>query len=68
MKLKLYTEFVRPFPDSEGEWTLLSTGETARAVEMKDICDQPIFAVFIGEDGPFFSTDMENEVFEKINP
>ena len=63
---KLYTESVRPFPDSEGEWNLKSTGETARVVEMEDIQGDPLFAVFIGKEGPLFSIDMENEVFEKI--
>jgi hypothetical protein len=63
---KLFTEFVRPFPNSEGDWKLESTGETARAVEMRDIYDEPLFAVFIGNGGPFFSIDLENEIFEKI--
>ena len=56
----------RSFPNVEGEWKLVSTGEIAKAIEQKDIYDEPIFAIFIGEEGPFYSIDMENETFEKI--
>ncbi|NDE91741.1 MAG: hypothetical protein EB059_11540 [Alphaproteobacteria bacterium] len=54
------------FPDSEGLWKLVSTGEIAKAVEQEDIQGYPIFAIFIDEEGPFYSIDMENETFEKI--
>ena len=56
----------RSFPDCEGLWKLVSTGETVKAIEQKDIYDDPLFAIFIGEEGPFYSIDMENETFEKI--
>jgi hypothetical protein len=56
----------RSFPNVEGKWKLVSTGETVNAIEQKDIYDDPIFAIFIGEEGPFYSIDMENETFEKL--
>ena len=56
----------RSFPDCEGLWKLVSTGETVKAIEQKDIYDDPIFAIFIGEEGPLYSIDMENETFEKL--
>lgn len=60
-----YTEFIRPFPDEEGLWTLVRTGETARCVEQKDIQGDPIFAIWFDKEGPFYSVDMEGEAFEK---
>ena len=56
----------RSFPNVEGEWKLVSTGEIVNAIEQKDIYDEPLFAIFIGEEGPFYSIDMENETFEKL--
>lgn len=60
-----YTEFVRPFPDEEGLWTLVRTGETARCIEQQDIQGDPIFAISIDKEGPFYDIDMEGEAFEK---
>lgn len=56
----------RSFPNVEGKWKLVSTGEIVNAIEQADIYDEPIFAIFIGEEGPFYSIDMENETFEKL--
>lgn len=56
----------RSFPNAEGLWKLVSTGETVNAIEQTDIYDDPIFTIFIGEEGPLYSIDMENETFEKL--
>lgn len=60
-----YTESVRPFPDEEGLWTLIRTGETARCMEQEDFQGDPIFAIWFDKEGPFYSVDMEKEAFEK---
>jgi hypothetical protein len=64
---KLHTEYVRSFPNAEGQWKLVSTGETCTATETTDIEDCPMFTVMIGEEGPFFSIDLENEIFVKLD-
>ena len=42
---KLNTENVRSFPNAEGQWKLVSTGEIVNAIEQEDIQGYPIMAV-----------------------
>jgi hypothetical protein len=64
---KLYTEFVRRFPNSEGQWKLVSTGETCTATETTDIEDCPMFTIMIDGEGPLMSIDFDNEIFVKLD-
>lgn len=57
---------IRTWPDCEGEWKLVSTGEVAVATETTDIQDETMFYVHINGEGPFFSIDLEDETFEKL--
>lgn len=57
---------MRNWPDCEGAWKLLSTGETAIASETIDIEDRPMFTIMIDGDGPFFGIDLEDEQFVKL--
>jgi hypothetical protein len=57
---------IRSWPDCEGAWKLISTGEIAIASETTDIEDRPMFTILIDGEGPFFSIDMENEKFVKL--
>jgi hypothetical protein len=64
---KLRTEFVKPFPTEEGQWKLISTDEIVTAVEQEDIQGYPIMAVKIENEGTFYDTDFQNEIFVKLN-
>lgn len=55
---------VMEWPDEAGDWKLVSTGETAKAVEFKG--DSEMIVVYIDEEGPFFSIDFPNDKFEKL--
>jgi hypothetical protein len=63
---KLHTEYVRSFPNAEGQWKLVSTGEIVTAIEQEDIQGYPIMAVKIENEGTFYDVDFQNETFEKI--
>ena len=63
---KLHTENVRSFPNAEGQWKLVSTGEIVTAIEQEDIQGYPIMAVKIENEGTFYDVDFQNETFEKI--
>jgi len=57
---------IRSFPNAEGQWKLVSTGEIVTAIEQEDIQGYPIMAVKIENEGTFYDVDFQNETFEKI--
>jgi len=64
---KLYTEYVRPFPNDEGKWKIVSTDEVVTAVEEEDIQGYPMMVVHIDNEGKFFDVDFPNEIFVKLD-
>ena len=64
---KLYTEFVRSFPNQEGKWKIVSTDEVVTAVEEEDIQGYPMMVVHIDNEGKFFDVDFPNEIFVKLD-
>ena len=65
---KLYTEYVRSFPNAEGKWKIVSTDEIVTAVEQEDIQGDPIIALEIeGERCFFYEIDFDNEIFVKLD-
>lgn len=64
---KLNTEFVRAYPNEEGQWKIVSTGEIANAIEDEDIQGYPLMSTTIEHAGRFYSVDFKNEIFVKLN-
>ena len=64
---KLYTEFVRPFPNEEGNWQIVSTGEIVTAIEDEDIQGFPIMLVETSEGERLLHVDFNNEIFVKLD-
>jgi hypothetical protein len=55
----------KSFPDQEGNWLLVETGETVKAIETEDVQGFPMVIVEI-EGGRFFDTDLKG-TFVKLD-